>query len=147
MNCAACERHLSAYLDDELALETRLELEAHLDQCEACRRELAQHQAAWEAAQTAVAGAAPDRLWNAVEAALETPGTEAATLESLALMIRGLAGEVQDLRREVRSLRRAQEERVAAEEAEEEESIRVQQRRFVPGQPRLASIERLRRTS
>ncbi|MFA6108262.1 MAG: zf-HC2 domain-containing protein [Candidatus Latescibacterota bacterium] len=147
MNCAACERHLSAYLDDELALETRLELEAHLDQCEACRGELEQHQAAWEAAQMAVTGRAPDRLWSAVEETLDNPGAEATTLESLALMIRGLAGEVQDLRREVRALRRAQEERVAVEETEGEEPIRVQQRRFVPGRPRLASIEQLRRTS
>lgn len=147
MNCAACERHLSAYLDDELALETRLELEAHLDQCEVCHGELEQHQAAWEAAQTAATGSAPERLWSAVEEALDSPGAEATTLENLALMIRGLAGEMQDLRREVRALRRAQEERTAAGEAEGEEQIRVQQRRFAPGRPRLASIEQLRRTS
>lgn len=147
MNCAACERHLSAYLDDELALESRLELEAHLDQCEACRGELERHQTAWEAAQVAVTGSAPDRLWSTVEEALESRAADATTLENLALMIRGLAGEVQDLRREVRALRRLQEEQTSVGEAEGEESIRVQQRRFVPGQPRLASIERLRRTS
>ena len=126
---------------------TRLELEAHLDQCEVCHGELEQHQAAWEAAQVVATGRAPDRLWSAVEEALESREADATTLESLALMIRGLAGEVQDLRREVRALRRAQEERVAVEETEGEEQIRVQQRRFVPGRPRLASIEQLRRTS
>jgi hypothetical protein len=65
----------------------------------------------------------------------------------VALMLRGLAGEVQDLRHEVAGLRRLLEGGAAVEEREEDETIRVQMRRFAQGRPRQASIEQLRRTS
>ena len=48
MNCFACERNLSAYLDDELPMDERLEIEAHLDACERCRAEFESHQGTWE---------------------------------------------------------------------------------------------------
>jgi hypothetical protein len=65
----------------------------------------------------------------------------------VALMLRGLAGQVQDLRREVDALRGLLEGGAAVEERDEDETIRVPMRRFVPGRPREASIEQLRRTS
>ena len=146
MNCATCERNLSAYIDDELTTEVRLEIEAHLDECERCRGELESHQAAWEAANMAQAGRAPDGLWDAIETELEQEvGTT--NIEDLALMLRGLASEVQDLRRTVDGLRRDLAEGEWTEEREEDEDIRVQTRRFGTGRPRQASIEQLRRTS
>lgn len=151
MNCAACERHLSAYIDDELTNDARLEIEAHLDECEGCRREFESHQAAWEAAQLARPGRTPEGLWDAVAAGLEQDTGGGASLEDLALMLRGLAGEVQDLRREVGALRRALETEELAEEREEDEDIQVRMQRFPAGLPasrqRSGSIEQLRRTS
>ncbi|MEW6751978.1 MAG: zf-HC2 domain-containing protein [Candidatus Latescibacterota bacterium] len=145
MNCAACERHLSAYIDDELGAEVRLEIESHLDACAACRRDLHEHLVAWEAALQIVPGRAPERLWEGVTAALEEAPASATTLEDLALMLRGLAGQVQDLQREVAALRR--EVAAGAGEREAEEDIRVQTRPFAAGRRREASIEQLRRIS
>ena len=107
MNCPTCERNLSAYIDDELTTDVRLEIAAHLDECATCHREFEAHQAAWEAAGLAPAGQAPEELWQAVEAELQ-PREEggATTLEDLALMLRGLAGEMRDLRHTVDGLRR-----------------------------------------
>ena len=153
MNCAACDRHLSAYIDDELTNDTRLEIEAHLDECERCRGEFESHQAAWEAAQLARPGRAPEGLWDAVVDGLEQDAGGATSLDDLALMLRGLAGEVQDLRREMGALRRALEtgETAPAEEREEDEDIQVRMQRFPAGLPasrqRPGSIEQLRRTS
>jgi len=153
MNCFSCERNLSAYLDDELPADERLEVEAHLDECQACRREFELHEKAWEAAGAATAGAAPDGLWQAVERDLERD-EPAITLEQVALMVKGLASEIQDLRRAVDALRRQLEQEEwaerAAEAAEAEREygeIRVSRNPFRPtGRPREASIEQLRRS-
>lgn len=146
IECAACERNLSAYIDDELPADLRLDIEQHLDDCESCRASFGQHQAAWEAAQRVQAGPAPERTWETVQAGLEA-GSASTGLEDLALMVRGLAEEVRNLRREVNSLRRDLAAAELAEEQPGEEDIRVQMRRFAAGRPRQASIEQLRRTS
>ena len=146
MNCATCERNLSAYIDDELAGEMRLEMEGHLDECERCRGELESHQATWEATHQAQAGRAPEGMWEGIAAELGQETEASTSLDDLALMIRGLAGEVQDLRREVTTLRRELAVTEWAEEQESEEDIRLRGRRFT-ARPREASIEQLRRTS
>lgn len=153
MNCFSCERNLSAYLDDELPMDERLEVEAHLDECEACRGEFELHQKAWEAAGASTAGAAPDGLWQGVERELDTDDS-ATSLDQVALMVKGLASEIQDLRRTVEALRRQLEQAEWAErggeatEAEREYGeIRVSRNPFRPtGRPREASIEQLRRS-
>ena len=118
MKCAACERNLSAYIDDELTTEMRLEIDGHLDECDTCRAEFESQQMAWEAANAVQSGRAPEGLWEAIETAVAPEG-QATGLDDLALMIRGLAGEVQDLRREVQGLRRDME---AAEFGDEREA-------------------------
>ncbi|MFC1526702.1 anti-sigma factor family protein [Candidatus Latescibacterota bacterium] len=153
MNCFTCERNLSAYLDDELPMDERLEVEAHLDECEACRGEFELHQKAWEAAGTTATGAAPDGLWQGIERELQADESST-SLEEVALMVKGLASEIQDLRRTVDALRLQLEqgewEERATEVAESEREvgdIRVTTHRFRPtGRPREASIEQLRRS-
>ena len=153
MNCFTCERNLSAYLDDELPMDERLEVEAHLDECEACRGEFELHQKAWEAAGAAAAGAAPDGLWQGIERELEADESST-SLEQVALMVKGLASEIQDLRRTVDGMRRQLEQAEWAERASEAAEpereygeIRVSRNPFrPPGQPREASIEQLRRS-
>ena len=146
MNCAACERNLSAYLDDELTTDTRLDMEAHLDGCESCRSEFQAHEATWEAAGLVQAGPAPEGLWDAIAAELEPEGG-ATSLEDVALMVRGLAGELQDLRRTVDALRADLEESDWTEERETGEKIRVSPRPFATGRLRPGSIEQFRRSS
>ena len=51
MNFSEFERHLSAYIDDELTAEMRLEMEAFMDADETARAEFENHLSAWEAAQ------------------------------------------------------------------------------------------------
>ena len=105
MNCFTCERNLSAYVDDQLSHDERVELEAHVSECEPCRAELEAHQATWEAATSLSAGAAPKELWPGIEQQLQQePAT--ITLEEVALMIKGLASEVQSLRQTVDDMRR-----------------------------------------
>ncbi len=104
MNCFACERNLSAYIDDELSSEVRLEVEGHLEACERCRKDYETHLAAWEAAGDLRAEAAPEGLWQAIESELQQKGADT-TLEDLALIVRGLAGEVRDLKQALESLR------------------------------------------
>lgn len=103
MNCFQCERNLSAYLDDELPMDERLEIETHLDGCESCRAEFATHQAAWEVAHQVAAEAAPDGLWNGIAEQLDTPS--GGGVEELTLMVKGLAAEIGDLRRTVDDMR------------------------------------------
>jgi len=152
MNCFACERNLSAYLDDELPMDERLEIEAHLDECERCRAEFESHQGAWEAGSGVQVGAAPDGLWRGVEAELEAEGPST-TLDDLALMVKGLASEIQDLRRSVDVLNRQAEEAewedqaTAQAQGREVGDIRVRSTAFRPGRPREASIDQLRRSS
>ena len=130
MNCFSCERNLSAYIDDEAPNDVRLEIEAHLDNCQICRGEYESHLATWETIHTVPAGATPDGLFEDIQAQLG-PGAAATSLEDVALMIRGLASEIQDLHRTVEQLRQDveeldwTEERPAAETRTEREGIRV----------------------
>jgi len=130
MNCFSCERNLSAYIDDEAPNDVRLEIEAHLENCQTCRAEYESHLTTWEAVHAVPAGVTPDGLFEGIQTQL---GSEAAStsLDDVALMIRGLAGEIQDLRRTVEELRQDveeldwTEERPAAETRTEREGIRV----------------------
>lgn len=144
MNCFTCERHLSAYIDDELPPQSRRELETHLDECPRCRAEFEAHQIAWEAAHQLRAEAAPEGLWEAISSHLEKP-VESTRLEDLALMLRGLAAQVQDLQRSVGELR--QDLGSTAEPEPQRGGIRVRTNPFAPGQLRESSIERLRQSS
>ncbi len=150
MNCPACERQLSAYIDDELALETRLELETHLDECPRCRAEFEAHQIAWEATHQLHTEAAPEGLWEAISSQLEKPA-ESTRLDDLALMLRGLAAQVQDLQRSVDGLRKdmAETEAWPADQEQGRQGIRMRINPFAPepGRVRESSIERLRRSS
>ena len=146
MNCAACERNLSAYLDDELTTDLRLEMEAHLDGCESCRSEFQAHEATWEAAGMVQAGPAPEGMWEHIAQELQPEGG-ATSLEDVALMLRGLAGELQDLRRTVDTLRADLEESGWTEERDTGEEIRVSPRPFASGRLRPGSIEQFRRSS
>jgi hypothetical protein len=145
VNRAEFERHISAYIDDELSVETRREMEAFMDQDQEARAEFETHLAAWEAAQEVPVGRAPEDLWSSIEAALQAQGT-GASLEDLALMLRGLAGEVRELRRAVDGLRRDLEEAGWEEEREAAGDIRVRAS-IAPDRPRRGSLEQLRRTS
>jgi len=148
VNCPTCERNLSAYVDDELTTDVRLEIEAHLDECAACRAEFEGHQAAWEAVGMAPAGQAPEELWESIEAELQPQEKGGATtLEDLALMLRGLAGEMQDLRQTVDGMRREMGEGEWDEEREADEDIRVPSRPFASGRQRPGSIEQFKRSS
>lgn len=148
MNCFQSERNLSAYLDDELPMDERLEVETHLEECETCRAEFESHQAAWEAAHQVAAEAAPDGLWQGIESQIREHGPQAG-LEELSLMVKGLASEIQDLRRTVDGLRRMFEQAEWAEPGvtdaygRETEDIRMRSNPFRVGPPREASIERL----
>lgn len=147
MNCFTCERNLSAYLDDELPMDERIELEGHLDACAACRIEFESHQTAWEAAHRATAEAAPDTIWQGIEGQFVESGAGQTGIEELALMMKGLAADVQQLRQVVDGLRRdLQAGGGAYPEAygTEPESIRVRSNPFRPGTPREASIDQLR---
>ncbi len=72
MSCRHGRRLFSRHLDDRLSQDERVELDAHLSACAACRAELAR----WEvpsralraigAAQEAVPAGAADRMWRAV---------------------------------------------------------------------------------
>ena len=104
MNCFACERNLTACIDDELTPEVRREVEAHLDACDRCREDYETQLATWEAAGNLRSEPAPDGLWRAVESELQPQGGSPTT-EDLALIIRGLAGEIRDLKQAVEALR------------------------------------------
>ena len=154
MNCFTCERNLSAYLDDELPMDERIELESHLDGCETCRGEFESHQAAWETAHEATADAAPDGLWSGIESQLQDEVRTGDGLQDLTLLLKGLAAEVQDLRRTVDGLRRdlprdpqmgaPVDATIEAYGRDSADSIRVRDNPFRPGVPREASIDQLR---
>ena len=150
MNCFTCERHLSAYIDDELPAPGRRELEIHLDECPRCRAEFEAHQVAWEAAHQLRAEAPPEGLWEAISSQLEQPGPST-RLEDLALMLRGLAAQVQDLQRSVDGLRQEMEaaESWPADQEQVRQGIRVRVNPLAPdrGRVRASSIERLRQSS
>ena len=117
MNCFTCERHLSAYIDDEVTSEVRHEIEVHLGECEMCRREYETHLSAWEVAGDMRTEAAPDDLWQAVEVELQAKGGGGTSTEDLALIVRGLASEIRDLKHMVDGLRQDME--TVAREAED----------------------------
>ena len=152
MNCFACERNLSAYLDDELPMDERLEIESHLDECERCRAEFESHQGAWEAGSAVPVGAAPEGLWRGIEAELEAEGPST-TLDDLALMMKGLASEIQDLRRSVDALNQQAEEAeweeraTAQAQGREVGDIRVSSKSFGLRRAREAAMDQVRRTS
>ncbi|MBQ35118.1 MAG: hypothetical protein CME04_01900 [Gemmatimonadaceae bacterium] len=157
MNCFQCERNLSAYLDDELPMDERLEIETHLDGCETCRTEFESHQKAWEAAHQSTAEAAPEGLWQGIENQMDDGGR--ADVEDLTLMVKGLAAEIGDLRRTVDDLRTMMQPAQWAEAGthtdaygrEATEDIRVRTNPFRAVHPRdarqPASIEQLRQSS
>ncbi len=60
--------------------------------------------AAWEVATELSPDPPPDGLWDAIDSQLQQE-TSRTTLEDLTLIVRGLAGEVRDLRASVESLR------------------------------------------
>lgn len=156
MNWSEFERNLSAYIDDELTAEARLEMEAFIDDNEEARGELESHLAAWETAQSAQSGGAPDGLWEGIEAGLPVGSSEGTSLDDLALMIRGLAGEVQDLKREMQGLRRevqggewTEEREAASGDIRVRSSVvpEVPRRGNVENVPRRGNIEQFRRSS
>lgn len=110
MNCFSCEKNISAYIDDEVTQDQRIEIEAHLSECDACRDEYESQLATWEAAADLGSPGAPDDLWRGIEAELEQTGQAGTTLDDLALIVRGLAEEVRELRQEVRGLQREVED-------------------------------------
>jgi len=111
MNCFTCENNLSAYIDDEVSTDVRREMETHLDGCEKCREEYETMLATWELAGDMRTEGAPERLWKAVEGELGQKGQNQTTTEDLALIVRGLASEVRDLKQAVEGMRRDMEER------------------------------------
>lgn len=143
MNCFSCQRSLSAYIDDELAAETRQEVESHLDGCQACRDEYESHAATLEALDLTRAEAAPDSLWPAVEGQLGAQ-VESTGIEDLALMLRGLAAQVQDLQRSVDGLRQQMTQAQSEPAAWDDESIQVPSGPYRSVRPRASSIEQLR---
>ena len=104
MTCFTCERNLSAYIDDELTANARLEVASHLEMCERCRKDYETHLAAWEAAGLVRSGNATAGLWDRIESDFrkQRPDT---TVEDLALIVRELTGEVRELRQTVEDLR------------------------------------------
>jgi len=111
MNCFTCENNLSAYIDDEITTDVRREMEAHLDTCETCHKEYETLLSSWELAGDMRTEAAPDGLWQSVEAELKQKNNTQTTTEDLALIVRGLASEVRDLKQAVDGLRRDLEDR------------------------------------
>lgn len=111
MNCFACEKNISAYIDDEVTQDQRIEIESHLSECEACRDEYESQLSIWEAVTNVGSHSAPDNLWRGIESELERKGHTGTTIDDLALIVRGLADEVRQLRLEVQGLQRDVEDR------------------------------------
>lgn len=83
----------------------RRDIEAHLDTCETCHKEYEALLSTWELAGDMRTEAAPDGLWQAVEAELQQKGHNNTTTEDLALIVRGLASEIRDLKQTVEAMR------------------------------------------
>jgi anti-sigma factor RsiW len=115
MNCFACEKNISAYIDDELTQDTRIEMESHLSDCDACRDEYESQLSTWEAVADVGSAPAPDNLWRGIETELEQTGHVGTTIDDLALIVRGLADEVRQLRLEVRGLQHEVDDRSYSE--------------------------------
>ena len=114
MNCFTCEKNLSAYIDDELPQDQRVEIEGHLGDCDACREEYEGQLTIWESVAEAGSATAPDNLWRGIESELEQTGHTGTTMDDLALIVRGLADEVRQLRHEVQSLQRNVEDQAGS---------------------------------
>ena len=111
MNCFACEKNISAYIDDEVPQDQRIEIESHLGSCDACRDEYESQLSTWEAVSDVGSSSAPDNLWRGIESELEQTGHTGTTIDDLALIVRGLAEEVRQLRLEMQGLQREVEDR------------------------------------
>jgi anti-sigma factor RsiW len=105
MNCFTCENNLSAYIDDELVPDVRREMEGHIGACEPCQKNFETLLASWELAGGTRTDAAPEGLWKSVESMIQEKRNARTTQEDLALMVRGLASEIRDLRQTVASLK------------------------------------------
>ena len=136
--------------------EARLEMEAFIDDNEQARGELESHLAAWETAQSAQSGGASDGLWEGIEAGLQVDSSESTSLDDLALMIRGLAGEVEDFKREMQGLRRevqsgewTEEREAASDDIRVRSSVvsEVPRRGNVENVPRRRNVQPFRRFS
>ncbi len=104
MNCFTCEQNITAYIDDELGHDQRRDVESHLAECDRCRQDYESQMTAWEIASNADAVEAPGDLWSRIEAQL--PKRESGTsVEDLALIVKGLASEVRELRQTVEEMR------------------------------------------
>lgn len=71
MNCQETTEHLAALLDAELDAPTLREIEAHLADCEFCRRELETIRSLVSAIAPCDGSAAPQSLWTAIRARLD----------------------------------------------------------------------------
>ena len=122
MNCFTCEQNITAYIDDELSHDHRREVESHLAECERCRQDYESQMTTWEMASNVDAEEAPGDLWSRIEAQL--PKRDSGTsVEDLALIVKGLASEVRELRRTIEEMRNRS---VAPSGYEEEQRVREQ---------------------
>lgn len=71
MNCQETTEHLGALLDVELDAATRRDVEAHLEGCAACRRELEDVRALASAMAPGERSGAPHDLWNVIRGRLD----------------------------------------------------------------------------
>ncbi len=92
--CPDREPHLEAFLFDELSVEERIEIEAHLKECAPCREALADARVALQALAEikdppqpfeVPKGAAPEEAWNVFRARVETTPPSSGSLPVLAL--------------------------------------------------------------
>ena len=78
MKCDDVLHELSAYVDAELEPSRGREIEAHIADCSACARQLAQYRSLSQAARDLPDPQPPDRLWRAIEAQVESSGESGA---------------------------------------------------------------------
>jgi Putative zinc-finger len=71
MNCDWVEEHRSAYIDNELGEQEKLQFESHCDQCDACRLLTAEYQAIGRLMRQSEARVDTNSLWERVEHRLD----------------------------------------------------------------------------
>jgi hypothetical protein len=71
MKCDWVEDKLSAYIDNELAVQERRELELHCEQCETCRKLISQYQAIGVLMRQSEARVDTDAIWDQVSRRLD----------------------------------------------------------------------------
>ncbi len=71
MNCQEITEHLGSLLDAELHAPAQRDVEAHLEGCAACRRELEAVRALASAIAPCEGGGAPENLWTAIRGRLD----------------------------------------------------------------------------